>query len=160
MDRICRPQIVQGRIFIFLTILAMMTLICAEQLNADMYQWVDENGVKHFSNAPPANAENAKIVFDEHQQDKAADENRVKTDQKTIDALIEEIKKNEQQAKAILEKQKKFTSEEEKMKKKTTKNNAPFDEPLLLHMYALATQPRWQLTASIKCTVKIKVSHR
>lgn len=108
MDRICRPQIVQGRIFIFLTILAMMTLICAEQLNADMYQWVDENGVKHFSNAPPANAENAKIVFDEHQDDEAADENRVKTDQKTINALIEENKKKEQQAKTIVVKQRKI----------------------------------------------------
>lgn len=102
MDRICRLQIVQWRIFIFLTILALMALFCAEQLNADIYQWVDENGVKHYSNAPPANAGNAKIVFDEHQHDKAA------TDQKTIDALIEEIKKKEQQAKAILENQKKI----------------------------------------------------
>jgi hypothetical protein len=85
-----------------------MGLFCDEQLNADIYQWVDENGVKHFSNAPPANAGNAQIVFDEHIHDEAADENRVKTDQKTIDALIEEIQKEEQQAKAIIEKQKKF----------------------------------------------------
>ena len=108
MDRIVRPQIVQWPIFIFSTILAMMALFCTEQLNAGIYQWVDENGVKHFSNAPPANAGNAKIVFDEHPYDKAADENRVQTDQKTIDALIEEVEKKEQQAKAILEKQKKF----------------------------------------------------
>lgn len=108
MDRICLPQIVQWCIFIFSIILALMGLFCAEQLNADIYQWVDENGVKHFSNASPANAGNAKIVFDEHQHDEAADENRVKTDQKTIDALIEEIKKKEQQAKAIVEKQVKF----------------------------------------------------
>ena len=108
MDRICRPQIVQWRILIFSTILAMMALFCARQLNADIYQWVDKNGVKHFSNAPPANAGNAKIVFDEHRRDKAADENRVKTDQKTIEALIEEEKRKEQQAKAIWEKQQKF----------------------------------------------------
>lgn len=85
-----------------------MVLFCTEQLNADIYQWIDEKGVKHFSNAPPANAGNAKIVFDEHQHNKAVDENRVDNDQKSIDALIEEMNEKEQQAKAILEKQKRF----------------------------------------------------
>ena len=108
MDRVCLLWMELWRILIFSTILALMGLFGAKQLNADIYQWVDENGVKHFSNAPPANAGNAQIVFDEHQLDAAADENRVKTDQKTIDALIEEIKKEEQQAKVNIEKQKKF----------------------------------------------------
>ena len=114
MDRICRPQIVHWRIFIFSTILAVMALFCAEQLNADIYKWVDENGVKHFSNAPPANAGKAKIVFDEDRRDKVTDENRVKTDQKTIDALIEEENQKEQQAKAIWEKQQKFMNVKQK----------------------------------------------
>ncbi|MGD8992362.1 MAG: DUF4124 domain-containing protein [Desulfobacterales bacterium] len=108
MDRVGLLGIMQRRIFIFSTILALMRLFGAEQLNADIYQWVDGNGVKHFSNAPPVNAENAQIVFDEHQLDTAANENRVKTDQKTLDALIEEIKKEEQQAKVNMEKQKKI----------------------------------------------------
>jgi hypothetical protein len=91
---------VHWRIFIFSAILALTGLFCTPQLNAEIYQWVDEKGVKHYSNTPPADAGNAKIVSGEYQHDEAADQKRVKTDQKKLDALTEKIKKEEQQAKA------------------------------------------------------------
>ena len=81
---------VHWRIFIFSAILALMGLFCTPQLDAEMYGWVDENGVKHYSNTFPANTGNVKIVFDEIQHDEAADQQRVKTDQKAIDGLTEE----------------------------------------------------------------------
>ena len=114
MNKIGQPQMVHWRISILLAILALMGLFCIPQLEAVIYQWVDENGVKHFSNTPPANAGNAKIVSDEIQHDEAAERERVKSDQKTIDALNEEIKKEEQQASA--EKQEKL---------ETAKQNQP-----------------------------------
>lgn len=41
------------RVF-FIIMLALPSIVCA-----DLYQWTDENGVKHFSNTPPAgNTEN------------------------------------------------------------------------------------------------------
>ena len=34
----------------------LMGLFFTLQLDAEIYQWVDENGVKHYSNMPPADA--------------------------------------------------------------------------------------------------------
>jgi hypothetical protein len=104
---------VHWRIFIFSAILALMGLFFTLQLDAEIYQWVDENGVKHYSNMPPADAGNAKIVSGEYQHDEAADQERVKADQKAIDALTEEIKTEEQQA--SVEKQKKLEEEQKKL---------------------------------------------
>jgi hypothetical protein len=112
---------VHWRIFIFSVILALTGLFCTPQLDAEIYQWVDENGVKHYSNMPPADAGNAKIVSDEYQHDEAADQKRVKADQKTLDALTEEVKKEEQQA--SVEKQKKL--EEEQKELEAAKQNQP-----------------------------------
>jgi hypothetical protein len=70
---------------------------------------------------PPADARNAKIVSGEYRHDEAADQERVKTDQKAIDALTEEIKTEEQQA--SVEKQKKL--EEEQKKLTEAKQNQP-----------------------------------
>ncbi len=41
---------------------------------AEMYQWVDEKGVKHFSNSPPPEGVTADRTRDEIKYDKAADE--------------------------------------------------------------------------------------
>ncbi len=103
MKKICLPLTVYSRIFIFSAILALTGLFFTPQLNAEIYQWVDENGVKHYSNTPPANSGNAKIVSGEYKHDEAADQKRVKTDQKKLDALTEKIKKEEQQPKAAEE---------------------------------------------------------
>ena len=105
---------VHWRIFIFSAILALMGLFFTLQLDAEIYQWVDENGVKHYSNMPPANAGNVKIVSEEYQHDEAADQKRVKADQKKIDALTEKSKKEEQQA-----------SVEEQKKLEEAKQNQP-----------------------------------
>ena len=97
MKKICLQQTVHWRIIIFSAILSLTGLFCTTQLDAEIYQWVDENGVKHYSNSPPANVGNVKIVFGEYRHDEAAHQKRVETDQKKIDALTEKIKKGEQQ---------------------------------------------------------------
>ena len=102
-DKMLSKHTVHWRIFIFSAILALTGLFCTPQLDAEIYQWVDENGVKHYSNMPPANAGNVKIVSEEYKHDKAADQKRVKADQKKMDALTEKIKKEEQQSKAAEE---------------------------------------------------------
>ncbi|NNL78492.1 MAG: DUF4124 domain-containing protein [Desulfobacterales bacterium] len=101
-----QSQTVHWRIFIFSTVLALTGLLSAPQLDAGIYQWVDENGVKHYSNKSPVKDSNVKILFDEYQHDEIAHLIRVKTDQETIDALTEEIIKEEQQA--SVEEQKKL----------------------------------------------------
>jgi hypothetical protein len=41
-----QSQTVHWRIFIFSAILALTGLFCTPQLDAEIYQWVDENGVE------------------------------------------------------------------------------------------------------------------
>ena len=101
-----QSQMVRWRIFISLAILALTGLFCTTQLGAEIYKWVDENGVKHYSNKSPVKDRNVKILFDEYQHDEIAHLIRVKTDQEIIDALTEEIIKEEQQA--TMEEQKKL----------------------------------------------------
>ena len=91
---------VHWRIFIFSATLALTGLFCTPQLDAEIYKWVDEKGVVHYGNILPVDSGNVKIVSREYRHDEAADQKRVKADQKNIDALTEKIKKEEQQAKA------------------------------------------------------------
>ena len=112
---------VHWRIFIISAILASTALFFTQQLDAKIYLWIDENGVKHYSNTPPANAGNVKAVFDEYEHDEVADKKRVKTDQEEIDALTEKIEEEEQQARE--EDQKKVVAEQNKIEK--AKQNQP-----------------------------------
>ena len=122
MKKICLSQTVYSRIFIFWAIMALTGLVCSPQLNAEIYQWVDENGIKHYSNSPPAKAENVKILSGGYRYDEAADQERGKADQKTIDALIEEMKTEEQQGHS--EKQKRLL-EQEPQKLEKAKESQP-----------------------------------
>jgi hypothetical protein len=106
-DEMPSKYTVHWRIFIFSAIMALTVLFCAPQLNAEIYKWVDEKGVIHYGNRLPADPVNVKIVAREYRHDEAADQKRVKADQKTLDALTEENKTEEQQA--SVEKQKKLT---------------------------------------------------
>jgi hypothetical protein len=117
-----QSQKMHWRIFIFSAIFALTGLVCTPQLNAEIYQWVDEKGVKHYSNMPPADVESVRILpGGEYRHDEAADQERVKADQKAIDALTEEIKTEEQQA--SVGQQKKL--EEEQKKLTEAKQNQP-----------------------------------
>jgi hypothetical protein len=102
-----QSQTVHWRIFIIAAILAWTGLFSTPQLGAEIYKWVDEKGVIHYGNRLPADSGNVKIVSREYRHDEAADQERVKADQKTIDTLTEEIKTEEQQA--SVEEQEKLT---------------------------------------------------
>ena len=64
--------------------------------NADVYSWIDENGVKHFGNQPPENAANVKMVFKEKPHDEAADQQRTEAQNQEITELIRDLEREEQ----------------------------------------------------------------
>ncbi len=64
---------------------------------AEVYSWTDENGVKHFGNQPPEDAQNVKIVFKEKPHDAAADQQRTATDNKDVTELIRALEEEEAQ---------------------------------------------------------------
>ena len=64
-------------------------------LHADIYSWTDENGVKHFSNAPPADAENVTVEFKEYQYDAKADRQRIELEEEEWEDLIRQAEREE-----------------------------------------------------------------
>jgi hypothetical protein len=66
-------------------------------LNADVYTWTDENGVKHFGTQPPEDATDARVVFKEEPYNAAADQKLTEMRQKEALELIRELEKEEQQ---------------------------------------------------------------
>ena len=64
-------------------------------LYADIYSWTDENGVKHFSNAPPADAENITVEFKEYQYDAKADRQRFEMEQDEWESVFRQAEREE-----------------------------------------------------------------
>jgi len=72
-------------------IILMLTIFGISVVKAEVYTWVDENGVRHYGDSPPEEAEDAKVMFPEYQYDAAADKNRGQQDNKQLNSLIKEI---------------------------------------------------------------------
>jgi hypothetical protein len=102
----------------------LSTIICtiffiilgAANLSAEIYTWTDENGVKHFSNAPP-DVENARVDFKEYEYDKKADKRRTEEENEELESLIKDIEHTERKEKAAAEKK---AAEAEKNRPPTT----------------------------------------
>jgi hypothetical protein len=112
MKKICLPQMGVGCILICWATLALAGLFCAPHLHAEIYQWIDENGVKHYSNSPPGEGKDVKKVSGEYRFDEAADQERFKSDQRTVDRLTEEIETEAR--KAQVQQQDKLLEQEQK----------------------------------------------
>ena len=102
-------------------ILSALIIFGISAVNAEVYTWVDENGVRHYSNSPPENAEDAKVVFSEYQYDESADKNRALKDQQETNALIKEIEKENAREQA----------EAEKRAQEAERNRKPTQEELI-----------------------------
>ncbi len=68
----------------------LVILLCSAGLNAEIYTWTDENGVKHYSNTPP-DQENARVDFKEYEYDKKADKRRTEDQNEELETLIKDI---------------------------------------------------------------------
>jgi len=90
-------------------------------LYADIYSWTDEKGVKHFSNVPPADAENVEVEFKEYQYDKNADQKRFEIEQQEWETLIRDIENDEKREKA----------EEKRRAEAAKRNQSPTQEELI-----------------------------
>ncbi len=72
-------------------------LLWVSPTSADVYSWIDENGVKHFGNQPPQNATDVKVLFKEAPHDAAADQQSNDMQNKEVTELIKELEEEEQQ---------------------------------------------------------------
>jgi hypothetical protein len=72
-------------------------------LNAQVYTWTDENGIKHYGDQPPEDAQDVKKAFPEYEHDETADKQRTESETKELQKVIETI--NEEDKKAQQEKE-------------------------------------------------------
>ncbi len=94
----------------------MLTFFCVSSLNAEIYIWTDEKGVKHYSDHPPENIENYEVQTESqtNQQDEEADKKRTEAEQEQIQDFIKEADEN-------YEKQ----QQEEKLQAEEAEKNRP-----------------------------------
>jgi hypothetical protein len=97
-------------------IFSILTLICATILNAKIYTWTDEKGVKHYSDHPPENEENYEVQREPptYQPVEEADNVRTEAEQEQIQDFIKEVDE-------IYEEQ----QQEEKLKAEEAEINRP-----------------------------------
>ena len=81
---------------ILLTI--VLTVFGVSNSMAEVYTWTDENGVRHFSDQPPADAKGAKPAFPAYEYDEAADRRRTETDKKELQKVVKNIDENYERA--------------------------------------------------------------
>ena len=77
-------------------IIFMLIFFCVSPLNAEMYIWTDEKGVKHYSDHPPENQENYEVQTESQtsQHDQEADTKRTEAEQGQIEEFIKEADEN------------------------------------------------------------------
>ena len=85
-------------LIIWALVAACWHLAGSARLNADIYTWTDENGVQHYSNRPPSDAENARVLFKEYQYDPQSDQQRFEMQQQEWKTLLEDLENEERQA--------------------------------------------------------------
>jgi hypothetical protein len=75
-----------------------MTVFGVPSSKAEVYTWTDENGVKHFSDQPPADAKGAKPAFSTYEYDEAADRQRTESDKKELQKVVKNIDEDYERA--------------------------------------------------------------
>lgn len=85
-------------IIIWALIVACWYLAGNTQLGADIYTWTDAKGVRHYSNRPPSDANDPRVLFNEYQYDPNEDQRQFEMEQQEWKTLIEQIETDERQA--------------------------------------------------------------
>ena len=119
------------RIFITAIVLAFaLTVLGVASSEAEVYTWTDDNGIKHFSDRPPAEAKGAKPAFPAYKYDEAADRQRTEADAKAIQKDVQEIDAEYEQA----EQEEAKRQEEEEANRQPTLEERVADERKKLNL--------------------------
>jgi hypothetical protein len=95
--------------------------LTASGVQAEIYSWTDENGVKHYSHTPPADRSVPIKTSLEIQSSPTADQKIEKINEENIDAILEELEKEEQASAPKPAKTQKPPSRQERTEKEKEK---------------------------------------
>ena len=79
-----------------MVIIFIFTGLTATGAQAEIYSWTDENGVKHYSHAPPPDRSVPMKTAPEIKSAPTTDQEIEKINEENIDAILEELEKEEQ----------------------------------------------------------------
>lgn len=71
--------------------LVLFAIIGISAASADIYTWTDANGIRHYSDRPPENVNDAVVVFPEYPYDEMADQKQFEMEQEEWNTLIDDI---------------------------------------------------------------------
>ena len=54
----------------------LITMLSLSNLHAGIFYWINDDGVKHFTNQPVPNNRNVRLLFEEYPYDQKADQKR------------------------------------------------------------------------------------
>jgi hypothetical protein len=84
-----------------LLIITLSTFLGASNLQAQMYHWTDEKGVKHFSNVAPADSGKEINIGKEHSDGSTANEKRARTNNRKPQEVKKSTRKTREKAKPV-----------------------------------------------------------
>lgn len=107
---------------IFVTLLGVvLALLCFSTVDADIFSWTDENGVKHYSNVPPSDIDDMEVEFKEYQHSEIAEQDRSERQQGQYEKLIQDIE-NDDKKKAAARKQRAPSQSEQEIREQRIAN--------------------------------------
>ena len=74
----------------------IFTGLVASGVQAEIYSWTDENGVKHYSHTPPSDRSVPIKTAPEIRSESTTDQVLEKLNEENIDAILKELEKEEQ----------------------------------------------------------------
>ena len=98
-------------------IIFMMSALIGSGVQAEIYSWTDENGVKHYSHTPPPDRSVLIKTSPEIQPESTTDQEIEKLNEENVDAILEELEKEEQASAPKPAKTQKQPSRQERIEK-------------------------------------------
>ena len=89
--------------------------LTASGVQAEIYSWTDENGVKHYSHTPPPDRSVPIKAAPEIKSAPTADKEIEKINEQNVDAILEELEKEEQASTSKTTKDKKPPSRQDRI---------------------------------------------
>jgi hypothetical protein len=80
---------------ITLVIIFIFACLTTSGIEAEIYSWTDENGVRHYSNMPPADRAVQIMTAREIRPDPEVSQSRTKIDEENFEAVFEELEKTD-----------------------------------------------------------------
>jgi hypothetical protein len=84
----------------------IFALTCFSTVDAEIFSWTDENGVKHYSNAPPTDVDDIEVEFKEYQTEPGAAHDSSESEEEGMEELLKDIERDQRRERAALEKSK------------------------------------------------------